>query len=258
MQHSFVAYIDEAGDEGTVFNPDGTGSTRWFVLSALVVRKARDMEIVRLGQQIRTLLGKPPKYPLHFRNLKHEQRIPIVRLLGQAPVRLISVVVHKPSIPLNATEKSRGWLYRYASRLLLERVSWLCRDNRQANDGNGNVDLVFSNRSAMSYEDLRSYMERLKGSPISRIDWGVIDPQTIRAVNHDQLAGLQLADAVATGTYYGFNANAYRETEPRYLQLLATRLYQRDQTLLGYGLKLWCEDANENLVAEAFIQSLAP
>ena len=34
MKSSFIAYVDESGDEGFVFNPDGSGSSRWFVLSA--------------------------------------------------------------------------------------------------------------------------------------------------------------------------------------------------------------------------------
>jgi hypothetical protein len=36
MAASFVVYIDESGDEGFVFKPDGSGSSRWFVLGAAV------------------------------------------------------------------------------------------------------------------------------------------------------------------------------------------------------------------------------
>ena len=37
MNSSFVVYVDESGDEGFVFNGDGSGSSRWFVLSAAVI-----------------------------------------------------------------------------------------------------------------------------------------------------------------------------------------------------------------------------
>jgi len=43
---SFIVYIDESGDEGFVFRPDGTGSTRWFVLSAAVIRQSNDLQMV--------------------------------------------------------------------------------------------------------------------------------------------------------------------------------------------------------------------
>ncbi|WP_207787910.1 DUF3800 domain-containing protein [Candidatus Thiosymbion oneisti] len=42
MSSSFVVYLDESGDEGFVFSDDGSGSSRWLVLSAAVIRKAND------------------------------------------------------------------------------------------------------------------------------------------------------------------------------------------------------------------------
>lgn len=204
MTTSFVAYIDESGCEGFKFLPDEQGSSRWFVLSALVVRKENDLQMVQLARQARELLKKQPKQVLHFRDLKHEQRVPLARLIGTAQVRTVNVLVHKPSIPEPENfQQERFSLYRYATRLLAERISWLCRDHRRANTGDGRVELVFSNRSAMSYDDLRSYLEKLKTESFSdvRVEWGTLDPNLLRAVNHDQLAGLQLADAVASGIF---------------------------------------------------------
>ena len=43
---SFRAYIDESGDEGFVFRNDGSGSSRWFVISALVGRVKDDLQVV--------------------------------------------------------------------------------------------------------------------------------------------------------------------------------------------------------------------
>ena len=254
MTHSYVAYIDEAGDEGFVFKPDGSGSTRWLVLSALVVRKENDARLVQLARQVRALLHKPPNYPLHFRNLKHEQRIPVARLIGESPVRTVSIVIHKSSMAEPENFQAAYSLYRYACRLLMERLSWLCRDQYIKDKGNGQVDLIFSNRSAMSYKDLRSYIEQLRGDPSVRIDWATMDPSHIRAINHDQMAGLQLADAVATGVFYAVNPTTYGETEPRYLQLMAPTLYKHKQQLFGYGLKLWCSDEHERSKVTALIQ----
>lgn len=69
-----VAYVDESGDEGFKFLPLEQGSSRWFVLSALVTRKENDLQVVQLARQAREILKKEPKKPLHFRHLKHEQR----------------------------------------------------------------------------------------------------------------------------------------------------------------------------------------
>lgn len=99
----------------------------------------------------------------------------------------------------------------------------------------------------MSYDELREYLESLNGNPATdaRIDWNVIDPKLIRAVNHDQLAGLQLADAVASGIFFAINKTQYGETEDRYLRLLAPTIYRHQQRVDGYGLKIWCDDAAE-------------
>jgi len=249
MTASFVAYVDESGDEGFKFLPQEQGSSRWFVLSALVIRKENDLQVVQLARQARELLKKDPKKPLHFRELRHEQRVPLARLIGQAPVRTVNVLIHKPSIREPEVYQQQGYmLYRYATRLLVERVSWLCRDHHRAGQGDGKVEMAFSNRSAMSYDDLREYLVKLKageaGSDV-RVDWNVVDPQRIRAVNHEQLAGLQLADAVASGVFFSVHRNPYGEVEDRYLRLMARTIYRSKGRTEGYGLKFWCEDNAE-------------
>ncbi len=249
MTCSYVAYIDESGCEGFTFLPDNQGSSRWFVLSALVFRKENDRQAVQLARQARELLNKPPKHPLHFRNLKHEHRVPLARLIGTAPVRTVSVLIHKPSISEpEVFQQQKYSLYRYATRLLVERVSWLCRDHHTVGNGDGRVELIFSNRSAMSYDDLRAYLERLRSGEEAhdvRVDWDVIDPALIRAVNHDQLAGLQLADAVASGIYFAVNRNPYGDVEDRYLSLMAPTIYRHKRRAEGYGLKFWCNEHAE-------------
>lgn len=161
--------------------------------------------------------------------------MPLARLIGNATARTVSVLIHKPSIadPLPFQLQAFS-LYRYASRLLVERVSWLCRDHRRAGAGDGRVELIYSNRSAMSYEDLCDYLRRLRDGTEANgghVDWSVIDPTLIRAVNHEQLAGLQLADTVASGVYFAANRNPYGEIEDRYLRLMARTLYRHQGKL---------------------------
>jgi hypothetical protein len=40
----FRVYIDESGDEGFKFDQPGKGSSRWFVLSAVVTREENDRD----------------------------------------------------------------------------------------------------------------------------------------------------------------------------------------------------------------------
>ena len=212
-------YVDESGDEGFVFHADGTGSSRWLVLSAVVVRTKNDLSMVKLVSDTRKLLGRKSDQHLHFSDLKHEQRVPYVRQIAASSIRTVTVLIHKPGIHDSEKFQSEKFLlYRYATRFLLERVSWLCRDNRVTGEGDGTAEVIFSNRCIMSYEDLRGYLKLLqaKSDPMDvRIDWSVITPEAVRAVNHDQLASLQVADAVASSFFYATNINRYGEAEDK-------------------------------------------
>lgn len=246
MSSSFTVYIDESGDEGFVFQPNERGSSRWLVLSAVIYRKIHDLDAVRLMREVREILDKPVRKALHFRELKHEQRVPYVRAIGAAQLRTVTVLIHKPSIKEPEVFQNDGHrLYRYATRLLLERVSWLCRDQYCPGEGDGTAEITFSNRSAMSYDDLRNYLCHLRETAEAkdiRVDWNVVKPERVKAVNHDQLAGLQIADAVASGIYFAVNLNQYGETEDRYLRHLSATIYRHKKVGLGYGLKFWPED----------------
>jgi hypothetical protein len=243
MTVSFTVYIDESGDEGFVFLPNEQGSSRWLVLSAVVFRKANDLDAVNLMRGVRSVLKKQLKQALHFQHLKHEHRVPYARAIGEAKLRTVSVLIYKPSIKEPERFQSEKFrLYHYATRLLLERVSWLCRDHRKKDEGDGTAEIIFSNRSMMSYDDLRAYLRHLREigeAQDIRIDWSVVLPEQVNAVNHDQLAGLQIADAVASGFYFAVNRNPYGDVEDRYARLMMPTIYRHRGILEGYGMKFW-------------------
>lgn len=197
-------------------------------------------------EKARQLLGRKPRQALHFCKLGYPQRIVYAREIAQAQLRMVSVLIHKPSIrEPERFQSQKHLLYRYACRYLLERVSWLCRDHRKADAGNGRAEIIFSNRSQMSYDELRSYLRKLRDdtSEMSvNVDWSVVDPDFIRAVEHSQLAGLQVADAVASGLYAAINHNQYGDTEDKYAHLLLPACYRHKGVMLGYGLKFWPGD----------------
>lgn len=242
MKTSFRAYIDESGDEGFVFRPDGTGSSRWFVLTAVVVHRANDLRMVALARDVRQLLGREPNQALHFYKMGHPQCVAYARRIGECHewLRSVSVFVHKPSIADPAyfqTEKHS--LYRYTSRLLMERLSWFCRDNRRANEGDGTAEVIFSNRDQMCYDTLRAYLRRLRDKGGTSVCWEHIMPDQVRAVQADQLAGLQVADAVAHSFYDALSPNRFGDIEDRYAKLVWPTLYKHADKAAGYGFKFW-------------------
>jgi hypothetical protein len=247
MKPSFIVYIDESGDEGFVFHPDGSGSSRWFVLSAAVIRQANDLKMVSCLREAREVLGKAPKTPLHFVDLKHDQRVPYARRVGGLPMRTVSVLVYKPLIrEPEKFQNTKYLLYRYATRMLLERVSWLCRGHRKEGEGDGFAEVIFSNRSNMSYEEIREYLRLLLKQALEdpekiQVDPTVIDPERIRSVDHAKLAGLQVADAVASGLHFALKVNRYGETESGYLTHLTKTIFRHRGVAMGYGLKVWPE-----------------
>src|SRR3954470_5576610 len=133
MPSSFIAYVDESGDEGFSF---AAGSSEWFVLSALLLRRETELEGVKVLDGVKALLKKELRRPLHFRKLDHHQRVAYVTELAmqRARMRTVSVLVHKPSLKDVERFKGKYLLYRYATRFLLERVSWFCRDHRRVTD----------------------------------------------------------------------------------------------------------------------------
>jgi hypothetical protein len=135
----------------------------------VIARADREPQTVKLVDTVRGLLKKTR--PLHFRKLAHGQKVAYVQRIANADLRTASILIHKPS--LNEPEIFReGYrLYFYASRFLLERVSWYCRDNPASGDGTALV--IFSNRSNMSYDELRDYLEILQDKTGVTIDWNL-------------------------------------------------------------------------------------
>jgi len=59
---------------------------------------------------------------LHFTNLNHSQRLSATRILGEKPVRIVSVLNYKPTIPDGVYDR-KNQLYFYITRYLIERIS---------------------------------------------------------------------------------------------------------------------------------------
>lgn len=243
MHHTFSVYIDESGDDGlSKFREPGGhgGASSWLVISALVLRGVHSLDSVQWRDQINGILLDRKKRELHFAELNHGQKLAATKILGEKPVRCVSVLAHKLSIPPN-TYKEKNQLYFYLCRYLIERVSWLCRDLRpRAPEGNGKAQITFSRRGGMSYQDFRGYLTKLSTIDTGdvRIHWPVIDIQSVEAQDHSRLASLQLADIVASAFSNAVEQDRYGNCEPRYAEHLLGRTYSRKGNYFSYGVKL--------------------
>jgi hypothetical protein len=202
---SFVAWIDEGGDEGFEFALPGEQkkSSEWLSLFATVCRIDRQDRVADAVNAARDLLKRPPKKPLHFRYLNHEQRVAYARTIARSRCcAAVGILVHKPPIKeLDAFRPPK--LYLYATTLLLERISWLCCDwythpKCARPPGDRTVKVVFSEKRNLSCEKVRAHTERLERRYDNGIYWHFVRPDQIETEPHDQHAGLEVADLLAS------------------------------------------------------------
>lgn len=246
MASAFSTFIDESGCEGFHF---GKGSSEWFVLSGVVVRKAEEVESVKVVDLVRQKLGRPAKKPLHWKDLKHDHKVFFIDQCSRKPFKTVTVCIHKPSLKEPEKFQDKYRLYFYAVRYLLERISWLCRDTLPKSQLNERfTDLCFSNRSGMSYQQLKEYLSLLKektGLGDVRIDWSTVDENRAAALSPGRKMGLQIADAVAGAVFNALERNRFGYTEPRYAIMLKPIVYHHSGRYLGYGLKFWPRETEE-------------
>ncbi len=238
MIASYVTYIDESGCDGFRF---GSSSSEWLILSAVVFRKHREPNDIKVIDEIRSELGRTKD--LHFSDLKHESRIFYTSKISKCRIRCIVIAIHKPSLTDKGTFQVKNRLYHYAVRLLMERVSWLCAEHRDKKDGgDGSTELIFSHRRTLSYDQISKYLHNLKTQG-TEISWETINPDLVRALPHKVRKGLWIADCVASGFFYGFEKNRFGLTEGRYAETLRPIIWGRNQVYSGTGINIYPKEA---------------
>ena len=255
MTASFRAYVDESGDEGFQFRKSSNEQTSsdWFVLAAFVTRKKTDLDVVKVIDQVRREFQLHPRKHIHWKNLKHPQKVRYAQIIAALQARIIAICVHKPSLLEPETFQERYLLYFYAVRYLVERISWLARDqhNTAKWGGDGTVQLIFSHRQGMSYGEMRDYLRRLEkqkqmGQDI-RIEFDKVPVDQIETQTPGRSMGLQLADAAAGAFFNALERDKFGNTEPRYAKTLLPVLYRHENNCVGYGLKIVPREAMTNL-----------
>ncbi len=102
------------------------------------------------------------------------------------------------------------------------------------------MKIIFSRRGGMNYEDFKTYLEKLReiNPGNKRYHWPVIDIDAIEAKYHKELAGLQIADCVASAFTNAVDPDRYGNVEVRYANLLRPNCYTNANRYASYGLKI--------------------
>lgn len=262
MAHSFVAYIDESGDDGLQnFREIGRqgGASNWLIISACVFRQTHTLDAVSWRDEISSAIPDKRSRTLHFAKLNHNQRVVAAQIIANKPLRAMNVLAAKRPIQKGIyTDKNQ--LYFYMTRYLIERLSWFCRDLRpQVAEGDGRVAITFSRRGEMSsYQKFRDYLRLLKITQDQdvNIHWPVIDIDAVDAQDHSTSASLQLVDSIASSFGSAIDPNLYGNCELRYAETLKPIIYHRKGNYLSYGVKFVpkCEDCNLDLQQRCLVE----
>jgi hypothetical protein len=228
---AYNAYIDEAGDEGFVTTTvPGQGSSEWLIVGAVIVREEDDLAMSHAVDDLRALLDRPPPKPLHFRTLKHNARRAAMDVLGAYGFVASIVALWKPPQGAGKSFPQPPYMYNWACRLLVERLTWY------ADDRGRQVNLFFSNRASTSYAQLQGYMNWIQNDPACEIRPGCI--KGFKPVNKT-VKLVQVADFYASASFAALEPDSFGNSEEDYLFRVRHQLYRRNNNLFSYGFKGW-------------------
>lgn len=250
MTYSFIAYIDEAGDDGIkkLKDSDGKGSTHWLMLGAVIVRATNDLDMVKIRDTIKqNIKSTNDKKDIHFRDFKHEQKVVACQHIAKQPLRAIVVASNKNTIithPRKDLYQDKNALYWYLAKYLLERISHCCHALRpRVPEGNGKVKIIFSTRGGMNYQQFRDYLQKIKDKNTTNpernhINWSVVDIELVENIDHNKRAGLQISDCVVSAVFSALEKARYGTYEPRYALTLQKIFYPDNDDKLNKGFTL--------------------
>ena len=235
------AYIDESGDEGFK-----SGASQWFIISAVVVQQANDRVVASVINEIKLRLwGNITRQPLHWVRLRHEKKRVVIHEISKQDFTLFAVALEKKYLVRERFDshydrenrmKFRWAMYFYATKLLVERIC------KYANRQGVRVNLIFENRSSISYRDLRDYLTFMTDYP-GPYSWRPTIPrQMIKSVephNKEVKKLLQVADTCSGALKDALEINQYGNVEELYIMGLAEKFDRPSGRLWGFGLKLF-------------------
>ncbi|MDE2030171.1 MAG: DUF3800 domain-containing protein [Alphaproteobacteria bacterium] len=255
---SYIAYIDESGDDGIGFvKPERVGSaSEWMVLGAVVVRIDRHNEVQPWVKDIINSINQPQLRMLHFAKLPHNKRIISVEKLGSMGVRCFVVISNKKNMSgyMNmrvhyANASAKSYFYNWMTRVLLESITDFCaRDSTERYGTIKKLMVDFSRRDGVSLPGMIEYLAKIQRQSRSGklfiktrdIVWDVMDFSKLRMLDPVNRPGLQLSDVLSSSFYQALgDSRIGLAPNPEY----ATRLNRviaksKNGWQFGYGIKV--------------------
>jgi hypothetical protein len=168
-------------------------------------------------------------------------------------MRLFVVISNKQNMrryknqSANRISQHKHWFYWWATRLLLERVTYFCATrNEQDGTPGRTLQIEFSRRKDLKRREFTDYFTRLwaqANKPFLAkrcVDWSVFDFQNVHFHDHHTRAGLQFADVVASAFYQAVNTHPHGTCCSDYGRLLLPRVYRpTGRSALDEGFTVW-------------------
>lgn len=244
MPYDYIAYIDEAGDDGfgKLATAESGGQSRWLVLGCCLATREADLMLPANRDKILARFPKRQSRVIHFRDLKHAQKTVACQEISNMKLEAALTFSHKVTLPgsrWEGTFKQKGYLYNYLLRWLLERVTSHCHQQSPR----CSLRIIFSRRSGTDYQKMIEYLELMRDGrelmrPVRSINWNVFDIKDIAVENHSKWAGLQIADCITSAFFSAMEPNMYGNYETSYADLLRNKLITSGGITLGVGLTL--------------------
>lgn len=223
-KNEYNVYIDESGDEGI------NKGSKYFILTAIIVTKEKDLEISRAVDLIKENLEMPRKTQLHWKLLKGmPNKRMIMNIVSELDITIINVIIDTKCIQFIPSNN----IYNFFSGYLYERICWYMNDN------NGVANINISARGNLSKEKLSNYLNN-KNHKKFNIDTSCI--KQIKIIPNERKKLLQLADCCCSALFQAlkYNNNIHFD----YIKRIQYKLYSKGDNLLSYGLKLVPYDSN--------------
>lgn len=252
--HSFIAYIDESGSEGGVGK---VGASEFLIISAVIVRTMSAQSVTDVWDLARRHAKKSPTWDWKsFKDISSPHyKFLIARLIADLPIRIVAVFAHKPSLEAIGSHNKYGDLYFFMSHLLLERISWVCRDSFEFHPyGDGTSKIIFSERANLKMDTFADYVKKIKLGETrytSNAAWDFVDLNNIHTSVHKSCDGLRIADFVASSFGSAVEYKMHDLTDDRFIMAMRHKIFSSNRRMYRNGIKFFPPECEGDLPKEA-------
>ena len=216
--NEYNVYIDESGDEGI------NKGSKFFILTAIIVDKEKDLEISKSVDQIKEKLEMNNKTQLHWKLLKGlPNKKMIMETISKLDITIVNIIVDTTNIK-HITSNN---IYNFFSGYLYERICWFMKDH----DGKANINI--SARGNLSKKSLSKFINSRNHKKFE-IDASRI--KTIKIIPNERKKLLQLADCCCSALFQSLKYNNKIHFE--YMKIIKDKLYSKNGKIMSYGIKL--------------------